>query len=124
VGRTVDVNQKWDIIKNNIKHAMEKYIPNTTIKRRIDDQPWFTDKCAIICHKKEKAWQCYRKNPTVDNKSKYNQLNEEAKGIYSVARTQYAERVQKQLIENANNPRLWWHIVNHVTGKGDARLQH
>ena len=67
LGSTVDINLKWDVNKENIKRAMEKYMPNVTVKRRIDDQPWFTDKCANICHKKEKAWQCFRKNPSVDN---------------------------------------------------------
>ena len=48
-GNTSDVNQKWAIVHDNVKEAMNYFILKVVIKCKVDDQPWFTDKCAIVC---------------------------------------------------------------------------
>ena len=58
-GDTSDVNKKWAVIRDNIKEAMDLFIPKVVIRRKMDDQPWFTDKCAIACTNKEKAWRTF-----------------------------------------------------------------
>ena len=67
-GNTNDVNQKWAIIWDNVKDARNSFIPKVTIKHKVDDQPWFTDKCAIACANKEKAWRAFRKDKNEQSK--------------------------------------------------------
>ena len=78
-GNSSDVNQRWTTIKERIKNAMDIYIPKVVIRRRISDQPWFTDKCAIICSQKEKAWRSYKRNPNKESKAHYNELLDKGK---------------------------------------------
>ena len=54
-GNSCNVDWRWTSIKDSIKKAMDVYIPNVIIKHSVSDQPWFTDKCAIACSRKEKA---------------------------------------------------------------------
>ena len=88
------------------------------IKHRVDDQPWFTDKCAEYCNKKCKAWYRFRKDHTAESKQEYSKLNAEAQKVYIEAQKEYKAKIQDKLIETSCNPKEWWRIVNHITGKG------
>ena len=112
------VNNRWEKLKNNIKLAMKSFIPAKMIIRKANDQPWFTDNCAVACTKKEKAWKVFKRNPTEENKTAYNQVIKDTKLIYSQAQLHYAENIKKKLADNAADPRVWWRIVKHISGDG------
>jgi len=113
-----DVNQSWEKAKSNIQQAMNHFIPKKVIKRNSNDQPWFTDKCAIACFYKQKMWFQYKKAPSEETKERYNKSRLAAEEVYRKARSFYAVNIQKKLSENAGDPRAWWRIVNHISGKG------
>lgn len=113
-----DVNQTWEKVKNNILKGMNLFIPKKVFKRSINDQPWFTDKCAIACMNKQKAWQRYKNLQTEASKENYHKCMSEAQVIYAKARISYADNIKKKLSENSADPRAWWRIVNHISGKG------
>jgi hypothetical protein len=97
---------------------MNSFIPKVVIKRKVDDQPWFTDKCAIACANKEKAWRALKKYQSEKHKQQYNQIKLYAQAVYAQARSQYLTSIKSKLSESGNNSKVWWHIVNHVCGKG------
>ena len=88
------------------------------IKRRVNDQPWFTDKCSIACAEKEKAWRAFRKNKSKENKQLYSQSKIDAQAVYAQARSQYMMSIRNKLEESGSNSKAWWCIVNHICGKG------
>ena len=92
-GNTDDVNQKWDTIRGDVKDAMNRFIPKVIIKRKVDDQPWFADKCSIVCANKEKAWRAFRKNHSEEAKQ-YNQIKLEAQAVYAQAHSQYLTNIK------------------------------
>ena len=113
-----DVNQTWEKVRSYIQQAMNHFIPKKDIKRNTNDQPWFTDKCAIACLHKQRMWSQYKKAPSEESKERYNKSRSDAEEVYGKARSFYAENIQKKLSENAGDPRAWWRIVNHISGKG------
>jgi hypothetical protein len=58
-----NVNLAWGKVKSNIISGMESFIPKYVIKRNVNDKPWFTDKCAIACSNRKKAWHQYKVSP-------------------------------------------------------------
>ena len=113
-----DVNLGWEKVKTNITSGMEKFIPKKVIKRNVSDKPWFTDKCAIACSKKKKAWYIYKKLPTAESKAAYLRHKFDAEDIYANAQTSYSKNVSKKLEEAASDPKAWWQVINHICGKG------
>ncbi len=113
-----DVNLAWDKCKANIKLAMDQHIPKRVIKRRINDKAWFTDKCALVLRKKVKAWKSFKDIPSAANKEAYRLALKSASDTYARAQKLYAEKIETDLKENGSNSKTWWHIVNHVVGKG------
>ena len=78
----------------------------------------FTDKCAIACAEKEKAWHAFRKDPSDENKQRYSQAKLDAQAVFAQARSQYTTSIKNKLAESGSNSKAWWRIVNHVCGKG------
>ncbi|HYT44134.1 MAG TPA: hypothetical protein VEP90_17475 [Methylomirabilota bacterium] len=82
------MNQTWDKVKSNITQAISKFI-----KRNINDQPWFTDKCAIASLLKQKMWSQYKKSPSVETRERYNKSRSYAEEVYAKARSFYSENI-------------------------------
>jgi hypothetical protein len=99
---------------------MSHNIPQSTINRCIKDQPWFTDKCALACMKKEKAWKKFRTSGKSCDKNAYEQQKVTCSEIYKEAQSYYKVSIQNKLSEEGGNPKAWWRIVNSVTGDGSS----
>ena len=113
-----NVDDTWSKFKANIKRAMDYHIPKIQIKRSFHDQPWFTDKCAISCQRKQQLWKKWKISGDPKDKLLYDQQQETCARDYKEAQSSYNKSIKEKLSDNSSNPKAWWHIVKGVIGQG------
>ena len=92
------VDKLWDIFKNILDLAMEKYVPRSTV--RAPDAPrWLTRDIVRLVRRKKRAWKLTQTHGTQENFNKYKKLEKEV-----TVRVRSAKRgMEKKLAYSGEN---------------------
>ena len=73
-----DVEQAWNVFKNNIKDAVQNYVPLSTARSPTEPK-WLTREIVKLTRKKKRYWRTYMQHYSIENRDEYEKISKELK---------------------------------------------
>lgn len=108
---------------NKITHCMENSTYSIKYKRKdknnIPRKKWITKAIIISCNKKEMLYNLWKKNKTSETlKNEYMEYTKILNKVIKDAKIKYE---QGRIVDNLNDPKMLWKIINEKIGKGKKK---
>ena len=117
-----DTQTKYDkfihIYSKHYETAFPQTKSNRTKKQRKNHQPWILPWLQSACDRKNKLFYTYTKNPTTENKLKYNKMKKFVKKHITIAKNKY---YKKYFEKHSANSRKQWEMINSLLNRKKAK---
>ena len=99
---------------------VNKFVPTMTIRRRLGDEPWFTEECRVAFESKQTAFYRWRRSRTRADWLLFRGAQRAANACYSTAKSIFSVRCRDKLASCASSHNWWGTLKQSVFGTDNA----
>ena len=113
---TASADEKFNLFESKYKEIYDKNFPKTTkkSKKRKCDKPWILPWLQCACDRKNKLYNIYIKNPSVENKSKYFKMKRFVAKHVRLAKKRFYKNYFSRY---SNDGRKQWDMINQLLNR-------
>ena len=120
--KSTDINVYTENVIHAISANAEKVIPNKIVTVRAGEPSWISSKIKKLIRKRKRLYRKYKRNPTMDNQSKYKSLRNSIVNLIRTAKHSYYTNLSRKISDGNISGREFWKLTKLLLGNKQSTI--